>query len=244
MKKKINYQKIKKDLILTLEAGVDETISETSRSLFDISKKIDFINNKFKKKGYKNENSLEKISKFKDIIFQQSSVEGLKKAYKNIVKSISNEEKNSFFGKGLLNSKYVLVFDCFISLFDIDENDNSEKRKYLLEDIVNSVKRLKNVSNDDFYYFSFFPIPFKNLNLDEINLKKLSDFYFLKYLSFLEAKKIIFIGNSVYNRLEEMRKIGPENLENKECILLPGLDLMLRAPVRKKIAWESLKKIF
>ena len=48
----------------------------------------------------------------------------------------------------------------------------------------------------------------------------------------------------MFNRLKELNSIDLNSFLDKETFVLPGLDIMLRAPERKKMAWETLRDLF
>ena len=83
----------------------------------------------------------------------------------------------------------------------------------------------------------------KNVNIGNENYIKICDSFFVKYLEFIKSEKIIFVGNFVFNRLKEIKGKDLSHFLDKEIFVIPSLDLMLRAPERKKMAWETLKDI-
>ena len=232
------------DLIWSFNSGVDEIVSENPTNWFFISQNNHFKNKIKKIDPLKNQSIMVKDGLDIEKIFnEQRNIEDLKGKFSYFLQGKFNEDENIFFGKGLLSSKVVLIFDCYYTNFKDKAEKNIFKKKQLFENIVLAIQKFYKLSNDDFLYLSFFPSPLKNVNIEHENYIKICDSFFIKYLDFINSKKIIFVGNFVFNRLKEIKSKDLGSYLDKEIFVIPGLDLMLRAPERKKMAWETLKDI-
>ena len=233
------------DLIWSFNSGVDEIISESSRNWFVFPEDNSFAEEIKKQDNLKNKTKIKNIDfDVEKCFFEQKNLEDLKSKFSNFLKGKFNENENIFFGKGYLSSKVVLIFDCYYSNFNDKSEKNILKKKKLFENIISATQNFHKLSDEDFLYLSFFPSSSKNVNIEYENYIKICNSFFIKFLDFIESKKIIFVGNFVFNRLKELNSIDLNSFLDKETFVLPGLDIMLRAPERKKMAWETLRDLF
>mgnify|MGYP001277424889 CR=1 FL=1 len=249
-----------------LDAGADETISEVSQNRFKQSEKdkagqpADFQNQVLAIKNKKSTN-IDKTEK--KILTKNQKIELAENLAKrcNSFDQISECVKSFPHFSRLGNNKDVELYDGCIgsSVVVFREPDtynittgkawHNNLNNQLFEKIFDSIGL--NVTNEvdtSLCVISVLPLVFEDYSeSNDFNLDLMWPFL-LRYVSVMKPVAVIFIGNNFFEKYGDIDLlISEENdLKDLQIFNFPSLDVLIRAPKRKRLVWEqllSLKKI-
>ena len=249
-------------LELLIEFGVDEAIGDIPVNRFDHGNQIE--NNKYSIYGgnltgarkdkfdqkTESHQSIEKANKpsVADLI---ESADIAAKSSKSIAELISqlenfisisgfykNENKCSALGSTCAD---IMVF-LDSKQFQKDSTGIELQKSILFERIFDSIGFSTSVKGSLHAVFSF-PLPLEQLVINREEANRIIRPFFKRYIELVNPKFVVVMGKYLDEILDEKNKMMTQTsvtLKQLKFIKIPSLEVLLRAPERKRLVWQNL----
>ena len=260
-KRSIHHEELS-TLELLMEFGVDEAIGDIPINRFDHGNQIEknkysifsgdltgVTKDKFDQKTVSHK-SIEKANKpsVADLIQSADIAAKSSKSIAELISQLENftsisgfyKSENKCSARGSTSADIMVFLDS--KKFQKDSTGIELQKSILFDGIFDSIGFNTNSKGSLYAVFSF-PLPLEQLIIDRKEANSIIRPFFKRYIELVNPKFVVVMGKYLGEILDDKNKMISQTvvtLKQFKCIEIPSLEVLLRAPERKRSVWQNL----